>query len=62
MIIVYSTLIYTCKYKQRNNTKSPSNNSTAVHILGQEGESAFFSEDGKIRMKKNKKKTEKVQK
>ena len=56
IILVYSTLIYTCKCKQRNNTKRASQNSTAVHILGQKGKSAFFSEDSKIRMKRATKK------
>lgn len=62
IILVYSTLIYTCKCKQRNNTKRASQNSTAVHILGQKGKSAFFSEDSKIRLKRATKKIEKVQK
>ena len=33
VILVYSTLIYACKYKQLNYTKYISNNSTAMHIL-----------------------------
>ena len=35
VILVYSTLIYVCKYKQLNYTKYISNNSTAMHILEQ---------------------------
>ena len=33
VILVYSTLIYVCKYKQLNYAKYISNNSTAMHIL-----------------------------
>lgn len=32
VILVYSTLIYVCKYKQLNYAKYISNNSTAMHI------------------------------
>ena len=54
MILVYSALIHACKYKQLN-YEFGSNNSTAVHILGHEGKNSVFSEEGKTRLKKEKK-------
>ena len=49
MVLVYSTLIYTCKYK------CVSNNSTAIHILQHGGKSSILSENSKISLKKGKK-------
>ena len=49
-ILVYSTLIYTCKYKQLNFTRYASNNSTVVQ--GYENKSSIFLEKYKISLKK----------
>ena len=54
LILVYSTLIYTCKYKQLNHKKCISNNGTAVHVLGHKHKSVVFPEKGKIMLKKDK--------
>ena len=48
LILVYSTLIYTCKYKQLNHKKCISNNGTVVHVLGHKHKSVVFPEKGKI--------------
>lgn len=50
MILVYSTFIYTSKYKQLNYTKFAGNNSTAVHILRYEGKDSIFSENNETRL------------
>ena len=55
VILVYSGLICTSKYKQLNYTKSASNNSTVAYILGHKDKALTFSEKGKTRLKKSKK-------
>ena len=55
MILVYSGLICTCKYKQLNYTKGTSNNGTVAYILGHKDRALNFSEKGKTRLKKSKK-------
>ena len=55
VILVYSGLICTCKYKRLNYTKGTSNNSTVAYILGHKDRTLNFSEKGKTRLKKSKK-------
>ena len=61
MILVNSTLIYTCKYKHLNYTKFISKNSSVKHILGMEARARFFQKITKSGSKMAKQATEKGQ-
>ena len=58
-MLVYTTPIHICKYKELNCTKNTSNNSTVVHILQHKGKSSIFAEKDKMRLEKGKKRQKK---